>query len=313
MAVLMGANTRTYKFALGHALLEIAGQGRDVVTLEELSAPYALAIADRSFPQAPVRQADGEADYLTVLDQEREESLANGWPTERLLDATVRSIPGMVMQKFHNLRGAKGVPHRFYEISERGRRAQVILTPDLIRVSQGPHQDLIWHELGSRWNLVETAFDAGIGRSLISHGVLTSSDSLDLLDYVRRAPVAQTRSSLIGFQHGRCFLCGDPILELDTDVHVDHTFPYSLMTTGAWRGPDLNGVWNLTVVHAGCNLRKGAAIPDGALLFRLAQRNEDIVASPHPLRRSITLAAGSTEAHRRRFYQSVADLATFAV
>ncbi|MCZ0974410.1 hypothetical protein O1L55_30410 [Streptomyces albulus] len=48
MAVLMGRNSRTYKFALGHALLQLAGQGRAEVSLADLAVPYALSLAERA-------------------------------------------------------------------------------------------------------------------------------------------------------------------------------------------------------------------------------------------------------------------------
>ena len=43
MAVLMGANSRTYKFALARALLDAAGTGADFVTLDELGRTYAIS------------------------------------------------------------------------------------------------------------------------------------------------------------------------------------------------------------------------------------------------------------------------------
>src|SRR5689334_11224955 len=103
----MGANTRTYKFPLGAALLDLARSGRDAVPLTELASTYAAYLVDRGgdYPQASTSQALSHQDFLTVLAREREESKAAGRPTEKLVDAAVRSIPGMVMQKFHNLPG----------------------------------------------------------------------------------------------------------------------------------------------------------------------------------------------------------------
>ncbi|MFH9648989.1 hypothetical protein ACH4MU_29665 [Streptomyces albidoflavus] len=45
LAVLMGANSRTYKFALASALLEFAAEGRAEVTVDELAVPYAMSLA----------------------------------------------------------------------------------------------------------------------------------------------------------------------------------------------------------------------------------------------------------------------------
>lgn len=126
----MGANTRTYKFALATALLEHASQGKTEVALQELAAPYAMTLVRHAeeMPQARAAEGLGEADFLTVARREAEETLRAGVPTEKLVDAAVRSMPQMVMQKFHNLVGAE-LPHRFYEIVGRGDRRVVHLTP----------------------------------------------------------------------------------------------------------------------------------------------------------------------------------------
>jgi hypothetical protein len=52
--ILMGVNTRTYKFPLGAALLSFAGSGRDAVSLGELAATYATHLINRTdgYPQA---------------------------------------------------------------------------------------------------------------------------------------------------------------------------------------------------------------------------------------------------------------------
>lgn len=47
LTVLMGANSRTYKFALGTALLDAAGRGHSEIPLAELATPYALELARR--------------------------------------------------------------------------------------------------------------------------------------------------------------------------------------------------------------------------------------------------------------------------
>lgn len=313
MAILMGANTRTYKFALGSALLELASGDLEEVTLEQLAVPYALAMAQHAveYPQAPNAEDVGEADYLRVLSEESGVTLKMGQPTERLVEATVRSIPGMVMEKFHNLRGTDGIPHRFYEIAGSGSSKRVLLKPELLSLAHGEGVGLLRDELGTRWSLVESAFDANIGSSLVRTGVVVSEDRLALLDHVRRAAVAQTRPALIGFQHGRCFYCRERLTELSGDTHVDHVYPYSLMLTGVWRGTDLNGVWNLVVAHASCNLRKSSRLPDQRQVRQLIARNDAILTSPHPLRRTLQLMLGNTPARRLDFYRKIDTQARF--
>ena len=44
--ILFGRNVASYKVALGHSLLELASQGKEVITLEELSDPFSRHICD---------------------------------------------------------------------------------------------------------------------------------------------------------------------------------------------------------------------------------------------------------------------------
>jgi hypothetical protein len=59
------------------------------------------------------------SDFLNVAKEEAEASLSANGPSDRLVQAAVKSIPGMVMEKFHNVGGGK-IPHRFYELTGRG-------------------------------------------------------------------------------------------------------------------------------------------------------------------------------------------------
>lgn len=92
------------------------------------------------------------------------------------------------MQKFHNLRGDTKVPHTFYQLAGTGRHRVVQLTPDLLQLARSEQAAALTAELGSRWNIVETSFVAGIGRSLIEEGVLIDWDTLQLTDR-RRLPL----------------------------------------------------------------------------------------------------------------------------
>ena len=322
LAVLMGVNTRTYKFALGAALLQAAAEGRDALTLEELAAPYAMSLARRAsaHPQAPTATSTGTGDFLAVVADESRESLDAGRPTERLVAAAARNMPGIVMQKFHNLRDADAnrVGHTCYELRGRGSGRRVVLTPDLRAVAHSAAA--LGSELDARWSVVECSFDAGIGRSLVRDGVAVSPDATELRSHVRRAPVAPARYALSGFQHGRCFYCGTVLPSLDEGVHVDHVYPYSTMRRlGAWAGPDLNGIWNLVVACAPCNLRKSARTPTSDEIERLVARNEAVISSPHPLRRTLGLTMrapgdpeADTPARRLAFLRSVHLAATAA-
>lgn len=295
LAVLMGANSRTYKFALGQALLEFGQHGRDAVPLAELAAAYSMGMVRHlaEGPQAPQAAELGEMDFLSVATQESAATLDAGQPTERLVAAAVRSIPSMVMQKFHNLRGDATVPHTFYDLVGTGRQRTVRLTPDLLQLAQSEQADGLAAELGARWSIVETSFAAGLGRSLVEEGVTVDWNTLQITDKRRRRSVAGVVEATVGFQHGRCLICHD-VLALNDAIAVDHVFPYSLMhrfdSIGSWYGPDLDALWNLAPAHAGCNGAKSDRLPNPAELVRLAARNEAIMQSPHPLRRTLQLS-----------------------
>jgi 5-methylcytosine-specific restriction endonuclease McrA len=295
LAVLMGANSRTYKFALGQALLRFGGQGREAVPLTEFAAAYSLGLVRHldQGPQAPETAELRENDFLTVASQERAATLETAHPTERLLAAAVRSMPAMVMQKFHNLRGRSTVPHTFYELTGAGPQRVVRLTPDLLRLARSEQAAGLAAELGARWSIVETSFAAGIGRSLVTEGVAVDWATLRITDKRRRRSVTGITDATVGFQHGRCLIC-DGVLAPDDATAVDHVFPFALMhrlgSVGSWHGPDLDALWNLAPAHEACNAAKSDRLPTPAELARLAARNEAIMQSPHPLRRTLDLS-----------------------
>ncbi|WP_280249446.1 HNH endonuclease [Nocardia abscessus] len=314
LAILMGANTRTYKFALGSALLELGQAGRDKVTLSELGSLYAAQLIRRpaESQQAAAGSPLSDSDFLSVLRRERSESIDAGQPTEVLVNAAVRSIPAMVMQKFHHLRATGPVAHTFYELEVSGAHRTVRLTPELHRVADDP--TVLAEELESRWSIVEASFDSGIGRALIQGGVEVDHESSRILAPVRRAAVTSVRGAIVGFQHGRCFYCQQQFGDLASGVHVDHVFPFAWMNTGSWRGPNLNHVWNLVLACAPCNQAKSARQPTSAEIARLLARNDAIAASPHPLRRTIEITMNASGTHaaqrRRQFMLNVVNAVT---
>jgi hypothetical protein len=72
-AILMGVNTRSYKFALGAALLDLAKTGRDAAPLIELASTYATHLVNRTgnYPQASSSLQLSDKDFPSVLARER--------------------------------------------------------------------------------------------------------------------------------------------------------------------------------------------------------------------------------------------------
>lgn len=294
LAVLMGANARTYKFALANALIEHASRGQTSATLRSIATSYTSAIVQHSSngPQAPGSLELAPKDFLSLVHRFVEEFPDDVAPSEELVDAAVRSMPGMVMQKFHNLRGGAETPHRFYSLRSSGRDAVVEFTPALMAIADSTEVHSLNSELNARWRIVEASFAIGIGQSLMSQGLGVDLAHGRLLEKRRRRPVAGLAAAVVGFQYGRCLICADPLEQTDS-IAIDHVFPFSLMTMGkVMRDPhlDLDAVWNLAPVHASCNGQKSNRPPTRDEVVRLAARNEAIMLSPHPLRRTLELS-----------------------
>lgn len=293
LAVLMGANSRTYKFALASSLLEHAGQGRSEVVLRDLAESYARVIVEHAevAPQAPSSLSLGSTDFLALVRRDATESVQQGSPTEALVEVAVRSMPGMVMQKFHNLRGGIEAPHRFYNLRSLGADGVVEFTPALMSIAHTKDYSLT-AELDARWRIVETSFQTGVGQSLIAEGFGVDVSLGTLVEKRRRRSVVGLGPAVLGFQHGRCLICDNPIADADRTA-IDHVFPFSLMRHGrllAEPGVDLDALWNLTPAHAECNGRKSDRPPTTLEVARLGQRNEAIMLSPHPLRRTLEIS-----------------------
>lgn len=292
----MGANARTYKFALATALLERAKEGRSAVTLRELAEGYSRTLVEHAdMPQAPTAGELAPSDFLSLVNQNAQETLSTGTPTEALVEAAVRSMPRMVMLKFHNLRGGVETPHRFYELRAPGPTGIVEFTPALMALAESEDLHNLSSELDARWRIVETSFESGVGQALIAQGMAVDLDRGTLVDRQRRRPVAGLGPAVLGFQYGRCLICNDPITKSDR-VAIDHVFPFSLMRRGSALievGLDLDAVWNLAPAHAVCNGGKSNRPPTREEVYRLGHRNEAIMLSPHPLRRTLELTLTS--------------------
>ena len=161
----------------------------------------------------------------------------------------------------------------------------MLFSPELRALAQEQSEDLLDQELEARWSIVEANFTTGLGPVLRSRGLRV--DGEDLVEPVRRVSVTGVRESISGFQHGRCFYCHEPLERLGNGVAVDHVYPFSLMQRTAWRGPNLNEVWNLVLAHGSCNSRKSNRLPTETEVQRLLDRNEAIIGSPHPPRRAL--------------------------
>ncbi|MBX7165525.1 MAG: hypothetical protein K1X74_04165 [Pirellulales bacterium] len=295
--ILFGRNVATYKFALGRALLELQPQAGQLVTLEELAAPFSKYLCSHLL----LAEKQGTSRASRFLDACRKAN-AGELTQEQLVDQAVRIGFNNVIHAFHVV-GRNEVPQRFF-VDERGRGGGIRMTQsfaDLVGGDQNPNLPL---EADARWRLVETAWELGVSPALLTVNRDPATESLFVVDAERRRKsITGARDALSGYQKGHCFYCFDSFsLAGATPPDVDHFFPHSLKAAGM--GGLIDGVWNLVLACRRCNrgvAGKSNLIPSIRLLERLSTRNEFLIASNHPLRDTLMAQTGASEVDRRVF------------
>lgn len=318
--VLFGKNTASYKFALAQSVIELAKQGKSIVSIDELAAPYAANIC-RHAKAAPRQSTNRTNAFLRACSEFNEGAISRS----QLIDATVRHGFNYVLDAFHNVNGSQ-VPVQFFQkdFSRAGKR--LVLTDAAFRLAESSEAANIMQETESRWNLVETAWEQGISSSLLRVAYDEDGQELIAESGARRKPVTSARGSLNGYQKGHCFYCYAPILAAGEAspnglilpgraeaplCDVDHFYPHAL----ASQVPEVNwdGVWNLVLACPECNRGQGgkfARVPAQEYAERLNRRNECLIASHHPLRETLIAQTGATPAERWNFLKKVDKVAS---
>ena len=295
--VMFGRNVASYKFALGRALLDLAPEPGQLVSLEELAAPFSTYLCEH------LRTADkqGTSRGSRFLDACRQ---ANGGELdqEHLVATTVRLGFANVIDAFHVV-GRDEIPCRFF-VDERGTASGIRITDAFAQLTQGGQAANLPQEAEARWRLVETAWELGVSRALVAVDHDPEAEMLFTFDGSRRRrPITGARGALSGYQKGHCFYCFSSFSLLGSQPpDVDHFFPHSLKSAGL--GSALDGVWNLVLACPRCNRGVGGKsnrVPTLKLLERLSTRNEFLIASHHPLRETLIAQTGVSEVARRQF------------
>ena len=114
--ILFGKNSATYKFAFAKALLDLVDKETTVVTLEQLSKPYADYILDH------LKRYDkqGNANFSEFLNACRSK-LQGDMSEDELLEVTRKKGFVNVIDAFQNLSGC-AIRKKFYEKKEEGVR-----------------------------------------------------------------------------------------------------------------------------------------------------------------------------------------------
>lgn len=294
--ILFGRNVASYKFALGGALLELAKNQTEFVTLEQLAVPFARRLCEH-IASADKQSTSGRSKFLDSCRAFNRGEISH----DILIDATARLGFLNVIDAFHIV-GAGEISRRFFHDERKGKKKGIRLTSDVLMLARH-HGEQALTEVESRWRLVETAWELGVNRTLIAY----EASSGMLLPTTRRQPLTSARDSLNGYQKGKCFYCYRDIgttLGSSNLADVDHLFPHSLQRRGLLG--NLDQVWNLVLACQDCNRGpqgKFDAIPDQRYLARLMRRNEYLIGSHHPLRDTLILQTGNSTGSRRKFLQ----------
>ena len=322
--ILFGRNVASYKFALAQALMDLAQQGRDSVTLDELAKPYTRHICEH-VSHAPKQTTSRSSRFIDACAGYNAGTVTH----DELISTAVQLGFNNVLDAFHVV-NAGDVPVSFFRKDFTHDSKRLILTDETFRLATSPEMANIRQETESRWNLVETAWEQGVSANLLR----ISYDGLGqafVAEYgTHRKNVTSARGSLNGYQKGHCFYCHAPIDAADgigvirtrgsivlpsrTETplcDVDHFFPHTL----AQQVPEVNwdGVWNLVLACHDCNRGTGgkfARIPAGEYLERLNRRNEYLIGSHHPLRETLIAQTGATPAERWNFLKKVDKVAS---
>ena len=302
--ILFGQNVASYKFALGKSLLELAGDGKSFVSMEELAVPFSHHVCQHM--AFGVKQATSKSSkFLDVCAQYNRKEITH----EQLVDTTVRQAFGDVIDRFHIVNRGE-IPTRFY-MDERPERKGIVLTDALGALVESQQIGDLPHEVEARWRLVETAWSLNVAPRLLEVSYADAEDRFVYDDGARRIDITSSRPSLNGYQKGACFYCGVAI-SLDSEssafCDVDHFFPHTLKQSNDVGFANIDGVWNLVLSCQDCNRGVGgkhALLPSLRLLSKLHRRNEYYIESHHPLRETIVNQTGKMPTQRRDFLQSV--------
>ena len=288
--ILFGRNVASYKFALAKTLLDLNAQSGQLLKLSELAPVFAKHIVEH------LKIADKQATSTSsqFLDACRKFNKGEITP-DQLTDEAVRRGFANVIDAFHVVNQGS-IPTLFFT-DERTANSGIRITDEFSRLLTEARAGTLRSEVESRWRLVETSWELGIGRNLMGIDYDAETEQLFSVDcLMRRKAVTSSRSALNGYQKGKCFYCFGNIMQdagaADTDV--DHFFPHALKQAGF--GASVDGIWNLVLSCPVCNRGakgKFARIPSIRLLGRLHKRNEFLISSHHPLRETLIAQTGN--------------------
>jgi hypothetical protein len=120
--ILFGNNVASYKFALGKALLHLAGEGNERVTLQDLAEPFARHLCEHL----------GHTDKQITAKRSRFLDACRAFnrgeiDKDRLVETTVKLGFNNVIDAFHVV-GEKPIPVQFFVDERQDRPASMLAT-----------------------------------------------------------------------------------------------------------------------------------------------------------------------------------------
>jgi hypothetical protein len=300
--ILMGRNVASYKFALAKSLIELKDKEKTFISLDELAKPFAKNLCDH-LKTSPKQITSQSSKFLNTCGKFNKGEINEA----ELFEATTRLGFVNVINAFHVV-GREDTPIKFFA-DDRNSNGGITLTDQFFELSESRQFLNFPQEVEARWRLVETAWELNVSASLIN----VAYDSAGKLLYVPggnlgRIDVTSAKDALNGYQKGKCFYCFDDISierKAPNLGDVDHFFPHLLKFHAVI--DNLDGVWNLVLACKSCNRgEKGKfdRIPSLKYLNRLNTRNNFLISSHHPLRETLILQTGESDAQRVKFLNS---------
>ena len=151
--LLFGSNTAAYKFALGGALLEVASEGSESVTVQDLAVPFARRICDHL--KVEDRQAiNPSSRFLAVCRHYNAEEIDQ----DVLVGSTISQGFRYVFDAFHQVAG-EDVPQRFFTTEGSAGNRVIHPTEQLLGINTSAAA-VLEGEVEARWRLVGTTRSA---------------------------------------------------------------------------------------------------------------------------------------------------------
>ena len=304
--VLYGRNVASYKFALAESLLQLGKEGKNIITLDELAVPFSTALL-RHLEESDKQGISKSSTFLNTLREFRDNEITN----DKMLDTTTKLGFVNVIDAFHRV-GKQDVSTRFF-LDERGSGNKIVLTDELLRLSQTNAATSLTKENDARWKLVETAWEYGVSNAFVTVEYDKQQEILIALQGgIKRKSITGVKDAISGYQRGQCFYCSKELNFSETHtpdaIRVDHLMPFSLMTKTNL-SEDLDRVWNLVLACNHCNgaSEKSDNLPHSDYVKRLLTRNESYILSHHPLRETLILQTGQSTQERYDFVTSIYD------